>query len=248
MIRPRLGLPGLEPSRLRAKLHDRRRARVVHVDRRLHQPVARRRQARPVVRSETAGSEALRLDLRLAAHHPLRHLGLRHLEREEGDRRLVAHAEVRGDAEAERRLPHRRARGEDHEVSRLEARGEEIELPEAGRDPGDLGARLVELRDALEALLEEHLDVREVARRPLLSELEDDLLRAVDEVGHLALPLLPEPDDLLARADEPAQRRHLLDDARVVLDVRRRRGRAPRARRRAPDRRPPRARRARRAR
>ena len=39
----------------------------------------------------------------------------------------------------------------------------------------------------------------------------------------LAVALLPEPDDLLARADESAQRRHLLDDARVVLDVRRRR-------------------------
>ena len=34
-------------------------------------------------------------------------------------------------------------------------------------------------------------------------------------------PLLPEAHDLLTRADEPAQRRHLLDDARVVLDVRR---------------------------
>ena len=63
--------------------------------------------------------------------------------------------------------------------------------------------------------------MREVARRPLLSELEDDLLGAVDEVGDLALALLAEPHDLLARADEPAQRRHLLDDARVVLDVRR---------------------------
>ena len=64
----------------------------------------------------------------------------------------------------------------------------------------------------------------EVAGRPLLAELEDDLLGAVDEIGDLArsLALLAQPHDLLARADEPAQRRHLLDDARVVLDVRRR--------------------------
>ena len=75
------------------------------------------------------------------------------------------------------------------------------------------------MRDALEALLQEHLDVREVARTSLLSELEDDLLGAVDEIGDLALPLLAEPHDLLAGADEPAQSRHLLDDARVVLDV-----------------------------
>ena len=63
--------------------------------------------------------------------------------------------------------------------------------------------------------------MREVARRPLLSELEDDLLGTIDEIGDLALALLAQPHDLLARADEPAQRRHLLDDARVVLDVRR---------------------------
>src|SRR5262249_46625900 len=85
---------------------------------------------------------------------------------------------------------------------------------------------LVQLRDALEALLEEHLDVREVAGRPLLPELEDDLLRAVDEVRDLsastvsAVALLSEPDDLLPGADEPTERGHLLDDPRVVLDVR----------------------------
>ena len=69
--------------------------------------------------------------------------------------------------------------------------------------------------------------MREVARRPLLAELEDDLLGAVDEVRHLApdttgIALLAESHDLLAGADQAAQRRHLLDDARVVLDVRRR--------------------------
>ena len=62
--------------------------------------------------------------------------------------------------------------------------------------------------------------MREVARHPLLAELEDDLLGAVDEVRDLAGALLAEPRDLLARPDEPAQRRHLLDDAGVVLDVR----------------------------
>ena len=63
--------------------------------------------------------------------------------------------------------------------------------------------------------------MREVARRAALPELEDHLLRAVDEVRDLARPLLPEPGDLLSRPDEPAERGHLLDDARVVLDVRR---------------------------
>ena len=62
--------------------------------------------------------------------------------------------------------------------------------------------------------------MREIARRPLLPELEDDLLGTIDEIGDFAFPLLAQTHDLLARADEPAQGRHLLDDARVVLDVR----------------------------
>ena len=63
--------------------------------------------------------------------------------------------------------------------------------------------------------------MREVAGRALLAELEDDLLGSVDEIGHLAVAFLPQADDLLAGPDEPPQGRHLLDDARVVLDVRR---------------------------
>ena len=156
---------------------------------------------------EPSAPEPLGLDLRLAAHHPLGHLGLRHLEREERDRYLVPHAEVRRHAEPERGLPHRGPRGEDHEVPGLEPRGQEVELAEAARDAGDLGACLVELGDPLEALLEERLDVGEVARDALLAELEDDLLGPVDEVRDLAGTLLAEPRDLLARPDETAQRR-----------------------------------------
>ena len=37
-------------------------------------------------------------------------------------------------------------RGEDDQVAGLEARGELVELAEAGRAAGDVGARLVELR------------------------------------------------------------------------------------------------------
>ena len=133
----------------------------------------------------------------------------------------MADAEIRGRAERERRLPHRRPGGEDDEVAGLETGGEVVDLLEPRRDAGDVGARLVQVHDPLEALLEQGLDVGEVARHPLLRELEDDLLGAVDEVGRLALPMLPEPRDLRADAHETAQRRHLLDDARVVLDVRR---------------------------
>ena len=58
---------------------------------------------------------------------------------------------------------------------------------------------------------------------PLLGELEHHLLGAVDEIGRFPRRVWPEPLDLLADADEPPQRRHLLDDAGVVLGVRGRR-------------------------
>ena len=65
---------------------------------------------------------------------------------------------------------------------------------------GDVGARLVQVHDPLEALLQQVLDVGEVARHPLLGEVEDDLLGAVDEVGRLAGAVLAEPRDLRAPA------------------------------------------------
>ena len=59
-----------------------------------------------------------------------------------------------------------------------------------------------------------------IAPDPLLGEVEDDLLRLVDELARLADALAAEPGDLLAGANEPSQSGCLLDDAGVVLDVR----------------------------
>ena len=50
-----------------------------------------------------------------------------------------------------------------------------------------------------------------------------DLLGLVEQIGRLAGTLPAEPRDLLADADEAAQRPHLVDDPRVVRRVRRRR-------------------------
>ncbi len=131
--------------------------------------------------------------------------------------------DVRGHAERERRLAHRRARRDDHQVARLEAGGEAVDVAEARRRAGDVGAGLVEPRDRLERVLEQLLDVRELARDPLLREVEDDLLGAVDQLDRLAGPVEAEPCDVVAGPDQPAQRRHLADDPRVVGGVRRRR-------------------------
>src|SRR5262245_46826206 len=209
----------LQAPRLRADLHHRDRARVVDVDGRLGELVAGRGEAGPVVGRKLAGAKALGLDLCLAAHETLRHLRLRHLEREEGDWDSLADAEVRGHAEAECRLPHARPCGDDDEVPLLEAGRDAVDVAEAGRNPGDVGARFVERGDPLEALLQELLDVAELAARPLLGEVEDDLLGLVDELRRLAGPVPAELGDLAAGPNEPTERRRLADDLRVMVGV-----------------------------
>ena len=56
-----------------------------------------------------------------------------------------------------------------------------------------------------------------------LREVEDHLLRTVDELRRLGRAVHAQPRDLVAGADQAAQRGHLADDARVVRGVRRRR-------------------------
>ena len=66
-----------------------------------------------------------------------------------------------------------------------------IQLAESGRDAGQLRSRLVELRDPLEALQQQRLDVSEVTRHALLCEGEDELLGPVDEVVGLPVRSCP---------------------------------------------------------
>ena len=129
-------------------------------------------------------------------------------------------SQVGGHAETERRFPHARPGSDDNEIARLEARREPVEVAEARGDAGHVDAGLVERGDALEALLQQLLDVREVAGDTLLREIEDDLLRAVDELRGLARPVPAEPRDLASRPDEPAQRGRLADDLGIVAGVR----------------------------
>ena len=60
----------------------------------------------------------------------------------------------------------------------------------------------------------------ELSRDAALRQVEHDLLGAIDEHLRFARAFPAELCDLLACGDEPAQRRHLADDARVVSGVR----------------------------
>ena len=94
-----------------------------------------------------------------------------------------------------------------------------VEILEAAREAGDLGARLVEVADPLERLDERVLEEDELALRAALGEVEDELLGACHELGRLALALPAELGDLAAGADQAAERRVLADDLGVVACV-----------------------------
>ena len=121
-------------------------------------------------------------------------------------------AEVRGHAERERGLAHAGAAGDDDQVARLEARRHVVDVAEPGGRAGHLAARLVHLRDLLEALAHELVDALEAAADPVLGEVEHHLLGSVDQLRRLARSIPAEPLDLLADDREAAQRRHLADD------------------------------------
>src|SRR5204863_5253673 len=61
---------------------------------------------------------------------------------------------------------------------------------------------------------------RKVAAAPLLRQVEDDLLGAVDAITRLTGTFPAEAGDLAACTDEAAQRRRLPHDPRVVRGVR----------------------------
>ena len=96
----------------------------------------------------------------------------------------------------------------------------------AGRHPGDVGACLVERSDPLERVLEQLLDVGELARDARLREVEDDLFGAVDEVSGVSRPLPAQLGNLSADPNQPAERCHLPHDAGVVPGIGARRERA----------------------
>ena len=158
-------LARLQPAGLRADLEHRRHARVVDVDRRLRQRVARLDEPRPVLLRELAGAEALQLDVRLGAHEPLHDLDLRHLEREDrrpGSSRRMPRFDATPSANAD--LP---MLGRPATTTRLPGcrPGRHlVDAAEAGRRAGHLAARLVHLRDLLEGLADDHLDVVEACR------------------------------------------------------------------------------------
>jgi hypothetical protein len=145
-----------EAPRARAHLEDRRRRLSSMKNLGLRDAVGRPDHPAKVVVDEGPRAQLAVVDLRLAAQHALDQLRPAHLEAEEQHRvqdRLLLLGQAAGAAPAarrrsgqvqhERRLAHRRARRDDHQVARLHPAGHLVEVGEVVGDPGD---RVLSLR------------------------------------------------------------------------------------------------------
>ena len=233
MIRPEAAARALlvQPARLRADLEDADVGRVVDVQRRASTALGgvagpstcARPSARPLRRSSPL-IDAWRGD------EALGELGLGHLEGEQRDRprSLVVERDVLGDVRDERRLAHRRARGDDDQVAGLEAAGDLVEVAEAGRRAGERRAARRELLPACRARrARTSPTVRKSFWRSSWATSRIAALGPLDELARRRLVVVDARLDLVGRRQQPPQERVLADDLRVAGAGCRRPGRRP---------------------
>src|SRR3990172_7884337 len=215
--------PGLElePARLGAHFHHRDAGRVVDEYLCLGEIGDSLNQLRPVPLGEKPRTELVHIHPGLAAEHAEDELLFRHREAKDPDPPADPEPHVLRDVHAEAGFSHRRPGGHDDEVRALQARCDLVELHEAGRDPGDQLLLLGELVDVLEGLLDDFRDGLEAAPDRPFGDLENRLLGLVEH--HLGLLDLAEAGltDAVGGGDEVAENRFVLDDPRVVRNVRR---------------------------
>ena len=166
-----------------------------------------------------AVAHLLGVDVGFGAEDAEAELLLRHFEREEPDRLAPANRDVLGDVQREGGLADRRPGREDDEVRSLEPGGHPVELGEARRQAREHALPAAGFLDDLEVAADDLPDRLETALDRALGDVEDLAGGLAEQRLRVLVSREPLADDPLARADQPAQRRLFLDDARVMLDV-----------------------------
>ena len=135
----------------------------------------------------------------------------------------VVGGDVLGQPEREARLPHAGAGGEDHQVRPLQAVQLLVDLVEAGGHTDQLAVVAVARLELVERVLQRVADADHRVGDAPLGDLEHERLGAVEGLGDVVGLVVAHLGDVAGDADEPAQQRELVDDARVVTRVGRRR-------------------------
>ena len=194
-------------------------AGVVHPQRRRRQALAGREDLRPALLGDAALAQLLALDPRLRGDEALGQLGLGHLQREQRHRALVLDRGVLGDVAHQRALAHRRARGDDDQVPRLEAPGDLVEVFEPGRGAGQRGALDREPVQLVELLVQHVLDRAEVLLAIVARDLQHRLLGLLHQLPRGGLVAEHALLDLVRARQQAAQQRVLAHDLRVAARV-----------------------------
>ena len=218
MIRPRPFSLAAQASCLGAQLEQLEVGGVVEPKRRALEVLTGAKHLLPVALRDLSLAELVVGDPRPAGDEPVGELGLRHLEREEGDRDVELHRDVLGDVADERRLADRRTGGDDDQVARLKAAEDLVEIAKSGRGAGDtvaLGERL----EPVDLVEKDVGELREVLRAVVVCDLEQQCLSALDQLARLAAVVADRLLDPVACLEQAPQQRLALDDLRVVLGV-----------------------------
>ncbi len=163
-----------------------------------------------------------RVDPGGSAQHSRCHLLPRHLEREDCDG-FPLHGDVGGDVERQRRLPHRRTGGDDHQIGGVKSRELLVEVPESSGETRDLVAASLQRLEFLQCREEERADRLHPLAHLATGDVEHRLLRAIEDRCDLVIEPQRQIRDGRAGPDQVSPLRRLLDDAGVVVDVGRRR-------------------------
>ncbi len=215
----------LQPPRLRAHFEHADRRCVIDENLHLLQLADRVNELAVIVGRQEPRSQPVRIDARFRREQSHEQLLFRHFQREEADRqRLRPVLERRGvlrDVQHERRLAHRRTRRHQHQVARVQAGRHFVELREPGRDTGHRALLRLQLLDRIEAVAHQLAQRREADGRALVGDLEDAAFRFVEDLLRILFGAVGRDRDVVRALNQRAERRLLLDDARVVPDVRR---------------------------
>ena len=124
------------------------------------------------------------------------------------------------DVQRQRRLAHRRPRGQDEQLAAVQPAGHFIESLEAGADSADALAGIEKRADPPGKLRDHRFGRRQFLARPRLAQLHQRLFGGRQNFVRLLFADQAAVDHRLRAEDQLAQRRLVLDDANVAVQVR----------------------------
>jgi hypothetical protein len=209
----------VQPPRLGPQVEDPEVGGVVEPQRSVFQLLAGPDDLGPVLLRHLALAQPVARDPRPAGDEALGQLHLRHLQREEGHRRVLLQGDVLGDVGDPGALSHRGPRRDHDQVPGLEATGESVDVLEPRRGPGQLALAAGELLQAVELVAEDLVQPPEVARLLLVGDLKQQPLGVLGQLARVVVALAHPFLDPLAGAEQTPQQRVLLHDLGVVLGI-----------------------------